>query len=225
MVETRLRPTVPIVRTYRGICLPLAASQRVIQAAVQTRNTSNLQMRQKTSETSSVMMHIKPSSLQTDIFYIFTSKVKILYQRFFIFAVQSCSKNTSCTQAHISSVTRSHMKTVFAPESVSFFPYVTFSRREALSHLRSQGEPAGHAVGHGGTRGWNFSPWPVPPSWQEEKLSDVKEHGVDLNQQRHHREAHVEAGRCSQDEAGDHLRYRDHMFTPAVESNWLHLLN
>lgn len=91
MVETRLRLTVPIVRTYRGICLPLAASQRVIQAAVQTRNTSNLQMRQKTSETSSVfslqsnLMHIQSSSLQTDIFYIFTSKILILYQWFFIF--------------------------------------------------------------------------------------------------------------------------------------------
>lgn len=94
MLETRLRPTVPIVRTYRGICLPLAASQRVIQAAVQTRNTSNLQMRQKTSETSSVMMHIQSSSLQTDIFYIFTSKVKILYQRFFIFLLCSHAAKT-----------------------------------------------------------------------------------------------------------------------------------
>ena len=113
---------------------------------------------------------------------------------------------------HSGSYFKGHMLTYencLCPRISFILSMCDLSRREELSHLRSQVEPAGHAVGHGGTRGWNFSPWPVPPSWQEEKLSDVKEHGVDLNQQRHHSEAHVEAGRGSQDEAGDHLRYRD----------------
>lgn len=79
-------------------------------------------------------------------------------------------------------------------------------RRESLRHLRSHVEPAGHTVGHRRAGGCHFSPEPVPPSRQEEELSDMKENGVDLNQQRHHSKAHIPTGGHSQTEARDHLR-------------------
>lgn len=66
---------------------------------------------------------------------------------------------------------------------------------ENRRHLRSQVEPAGHSVGHRRPRGFDVRPRHVPPTRQEEELPDVEENGVDLNQQRHHGEAHKEAER------------------------------
>lgn len=91
-------------------------------------------------------------------------------------------------------------------------------RREALSHPRSQVEPAGHAVGHRGVRGCNFSPWPVLLTWQEEKLSDMEENRVDLHQQRHHSQTEIETRLYGQTETGDHLRKE---FKWKMENNYV----